>query len=272
MESNSVRDERLFSKFLVDGYKVTTLNTVNHHFIDHIILAKLCLGMLITLLDDLADNPKHIDAKLLSYLYRLIITNKEDIGELSEEQQKTYKLARSLIISLYEHLEELPNYEYLKDYFYFDLEQVFSANKYSALITQKPEGASLYESSRYGHFNMGIVAAGMIDLMGISNLKVNELGEMRAIFHYGQRIGRISNIIYTYEREMKEGDFTNELLIEQNEKKTLENIVFKKKEEACCLLSLIFSCAPKVSSFSCTKYKEGLTKLDDLHLRLKAVI
>jgi hypothetical protein len=64
----SHRDRRLFTDFLVNGYRHTTLNTVSTELFEEVVYAKVCLGMIITLYDDLADHPKYYNPKLLKPL------------------------------------------------------------------------------------------------------------------------------------------------------------------------------------------------------------
>src|SRR4051794_22798126 len=70
---SSHRSESLFRRFLPDGYRMTTIDSVDPAVFDTAILAKVHLGMLITLYDDLADHPRHRNAQLLSELYGLNI-------------------------------------------------------------------------------------------------------------------------------------------------------------------------------------------------------
>ena len=210
---SKIRNIELFSDFLINGYKMTTLSSVDEKYYNNVIMAKMHLGMLITLYDDLADNPKFQDNELLEILYMLPFVESNFIDNLSPDQIKIYDLSKYLLAGLQKYLIDCPNYKVLKDFFQFDIEQIFTSNKYSSLITQLPTGASAYESTRYGSFNMGIVAAGMIDLMGSSRLNIDELGYSRSAFHSAQRMGRISNLIVTLDRELNEKDITNELYI-----------------------------------------------------------
>lgn len=216
------RDRRLFTEFLVRGYRQTTLESVPQELREQVVYAKVCLGMLITLYDDLADNPLYYNPKLLHHLYRL------NLGELmlaplglSAQEQKIFQLARDLFTELELSLRCFVNYVSLKEILVFDIKQIFLANQYAELTTAHPTIRNLTESKAQGPYNMGMVAAGMIDLMASNNFKSEELGAMREMFIKGQRLGRIGNLLFTFEREKKEGDVTNEILLHGDGGKSL---------------------------------------------------
>lgn len=271
------RNVELFSKFLFKGYKMTTLNSVDRVHYNKVIMAKMHLGMLITLYDDLADNPKFQDNELLKILYMLPFADENFKQNLTPEQFRIYNLSRYLISGFKFLLKGLPHYDKLKEFFLFDMEQIFSANKYSSLITSLPEGASAYESVRYGPFNMGIVAAGMIDLMGSSNFKIIELGTSRSAFHHAQRMGRISNLLATLDRELEEDDITNELFIKMHlsydsYKYDREASEGKVIDEFTSLSDNLLKHKKAINSFCIEVYNKGIKKLHDFHLDLKGTI
>src|SRR6185437_8199281 len=71
LNASNLRPEILFRRFLPTGYQQTTLSSVPEELLDSVIISKVCLGMMITLYDDLADNRKFRDSHLLQYLYQL---------------------------------------------------------------------------------------------------------------------------------------------------------------------------------------------------------
>ena len=204
------RNYRLFSEFLPKGYKLTTLSSVKH--IEEVIELKVILGTLITLYDDFADRPDRLNSKLLQLLYRVPFESVEIHNAfLSEEEKESLKFSQVLFKKLIFGLRQLPNYHKLIQIFNFDLKQFFLANQYGELLTQYPYLSNYLENRLYLHHNMGIVMAGVIDLMSLPTIDFSELGQLRSLFLLGQRASRISNVITTYEREEREGDITNEL-------------------------------------------------------------
>ncbi len=187
MRVSPIRHRSLFSRFLPAGYRQTTISSVPVTLIEPVILAKIHLGMIITLYDDFADNPKYRNPRLLGHLYQLNIGRDQLHTDFhSPLERQFFELARQLFLQLKEILTALPNYQLLEPVLQFDIEQFYSCNRHSNLMSQLPEIRNLKESQELGGYNMGIVAAGTIDLMAVSDLDSGELGQCRGIFHLGQ--------------------------------------------------------------------------------------
>lgn len=266
MSISQRRSESLFRDFLITGYKKTTLNSVPHFYFESIIYAKLILGMIITLYDDLADHPQHKNPLLLSFLYQLNIEKDPMLQiPLDTMGQDIHELARFLFSNLTMELKKYPHYELLKPVLQFDMEQFYLCNRHSELISSIPSCQNLHESYALGSYNMGIVAAGTIDLMASPAFHLDELGTCRTIFQMGQRLGRISNVISTLKREIDENDVTNEILIgsieenvSQEEYQEKLRDEFSKKEKQLC--------SQNIKTFCAQKYAEGLLNLHQLHM------
>jgi hypothetical protein len=256
------RNQRLFSEFLPKGYEMTTLDTVENR--NEIIELKIILGTLITLYDDFADRPDRLNPKLLQLLYQIPFENISLPEEFFNIEEKlAFNLAKLLFEKLFTGMKKLQNFHLLFDIFCFDLKQFFLANHYSQLLTQHHHLSNKRENQLYLHHNMGIVMAGMIDLMNVSKFHQSDLGRARSLFLMGQRAGRISNVLTTYEREIKENDRTNELFVSEN----TSNLQI---EHASLIEEM--SHYKYIKSFSCTQYWKGILALNELHSKLKDVI
>lgn len=261
-----LRDKRLFSHFLIPGYQMTTISSVRSDIEEHVQLAKLNLGMLITLIDDLADHPEHFNPKLLEHLYKLLPGQiPSTTPHLSKEDRKTYQLAEKLVTNLDQHLRELPHYQGLIELLIFDLEEIYRANHYAEKMRQFPTLRNLKESQHYGPYNMGMLAAGLIDLMGSKTIDINELGQSRECFLLGQRMGRIGNLLSTYQRELNENDLTNEISLSQDE-------TYSEKLESEFLNLKLELLAKDLKSFNVYNYAQGMEKLFNLHMGLVGII
>ena len=255
------RSRRLFDEFLPIGYEMTTLDTVTDK--TGVVGLKVILGTIITLYDDYADRPDRLNPKLLQLLYRIPFETVDvHSAFLKPNEREALDLAKSLFKKLMDGIEQLPNYSQLNDLFKFDLKQFFLANLYSELLTQQPNLANRLENKLYLHHNMGIVMAGMIDLMCLSQFNFSNLGKARRLFLLGQRAGRISNVLTTFEREKYEGDLTNELLT--TGMPALEGELVRIFE--------FMESTEEISAFSTKAYTLGIRRLHSLHLRLKGVI
>lgn len=268
-ELSPTRSRRLFDEFLPTGYGLTTLDTVRDR--DIVIDTKVILGSIITLYDDYADRPDRLNSRLLELLYRVPFQRVEvHDAFLNQEEKVALELATSLFEKLTSQMEELPNYEELIGLFNFDLKQFLLSNQYAEQLTKNPYLVNNLENRLYLHHNMGIVMAGMIDLMSLPSFEIDGLGMAREIFLLGQRVGRISNIVTTFEREQHEGDVTNEILSHGQQKDASQSLKELENELYCICRSI--STYHKCKNFSAKAYANGMRKLHDLHLNLKGVI
>lgn len=206
------RSDLLFTEFLPRGYTMTTLSCVPDEHFHRVLFIKSVLGMFITLLDDFADNPELRNKELLNKLYRVPFDDEFIKPEsCTETERKICDLALSLRSKMRSSIRFLPNFLSYYDVFKFDFEQVTRANQYSELMTDYPHIINPAECVQFGPYNMGMVLAGMIDLMSCPN-RSNPLGILRQAFIIGQRHARLSNVITTMGRERSERDCTNEII------------------------------------------------------------
>lgn len=278
-----VRNERLFSEFLPRGYRLTTVTSVPESKVDRAVLSKLYLGMLITLIDDLADNPALRNPRLLAEIYLSIegFLAGKDIDSILDPvlvDNDNFVLAKLLLKGLMETASSLPNYEKFRASLQFDLREIFLANRFSELISLQPELATLCEVKHHGPYNMGMVAAGTLDLMASPTIAEAKIAVAREIFLLGQRVGRICNVLTTLERELAEGDLTNEIIVRSRKEglplDSSENIeAFRAglEREMELLFTKILANAGE-APFAVDAYVAGLRKLYRLHRRLEGVI
>ncbi len=272
---SSIRSDALFREFLPAGYRLTTLDSVRADRFSAVVLAKVHLGMLITLYDDFADHPRHLNPRLLSRLYGLNLGCDQPMpGCLTAAEKRTFELARYLFDQLDRLLARVsfpPHYTQLLPVLRFDLEQFYTANRHAELMTRVPGIRNLTEARQLGPHNMGMVAAGTIDLMATDNFDCAELGRCREVFLLGQRLGRISNLVLTFDRERAEGDATNEIEIASQagggSLASCRRALLQEFSE-----KLVQVRAAKIGSFGVDSYAGGLLALHGLHRSFQGVI
>jgi hypothetical protein len=264
------RAPELFSYFFVKGYRCTTLNSVLDEHKNNTWHAKMYLGMLITLIDDLADNPKCFNPNLLNLLYNDQITEQEN---LSANDMNLLNLKNFLFTNMHFHLTKLPNHQDLIGFFKFDLEKIYLSNKFSELLTRNIFTCNNYEIQLYGSYTMGVLAAGMIDLMGVENINYNEVGKCREVFITGQRLAKIANNIATFAREKSEGDVTSEIAhAMQASNRDFAYHKHQLEKEFAHGIGLIKSAQKNLRNFDTVAYARGITKLFDLNMSLIGTI
>ena len=257
------RDIRLFREFLPNGYKMITLSSVNENIRDANLLVKVCLGTIITLYDDLADHPKFHNPDLLKVLYQIPFSRK---NPREPDGHPLYAAISELWDIVFSTISVFPHYHFLRQAFEFDILQVFNANRYAEMITDSPFLFNTKESRSYLPHNMGIVLVGTVDLMCSPCVDIKSIGFARSLFFEAQKAARIMNMIVTVDREVKEGDVTNELVFSIDRSFAILSLENEINE---ILRSLRFQNA---THFSIEDYVYGMKNLFELHKTMQGVI
>lgn len=283
------RTDQLFTEFLPLGYSMTTLTSVASDLYEDVIIAKCHLGMLITLMDDFADVPTQANVNLLHAIYKIPHDTHSAATKLTPHEIKILNLAKYLHINMFKLISQLPNYNYFENIFRYDYLRAYQANYYAELLTAHPEIIYPTEFSEIRPFNMGMMIAGMIDLLASPKLRLSELGLMREVFRLGQRYGSIANSIFTFAREHMQNDITNEILIRAISRNLIslrmltqysplelqakvEHIITELQTEQIALLNSVAECEHKILTFSCASYQKSLTQLHALHQTMAGII
>ncbi|WP_409479775.1 hypothetical protein [Pseudobdellovibrio sp. HCB154] len=260
------RKPELFNEFLVKGYTAITLSSVSEEKFSDLLQTKICLGTLITLYDDFADRPSQSNPFLLESLYQLDFKT----HSLASENH-VIDFAKSLFENMHKILSCQPHYNQLIEILNFDLKQFYSTNQYSSLVTANPFINNQTENRHYTHHNMGMIIAGMMDLMASEKIQHSEFGAIREVLFLGQRMGRIFNVLVTRQREALDGDITGELAALKSEEE-IALAVHKLRQEICVLHKKIQSFETQITTFSVKSYLEGLIKVQKLHEKMEGII
>lgn len=284
------RNDALFTEFLPQGYSHVTLSSVNLSLADNLLIAKIHLGIFITLLDDFADNPNYLNSKLLTEIYKIPFYSEYiQFLHLNKQEKEIISLADYVIQKLIQHIETLPHYATLKKLFEFDLRQFYSANHFCELINTIPSLANPEEIISLRPYNMGMVISGMLDIMASPTFDLSELGKTREILYLGQRFGSICNTLITFHRELLEHDVTNEIIIKGFSRQLvtpaelqsdfhemitnkLANVFQELDQERSSILTKITRLGEQIHSFDCEQYIASLINLQCLHEALRGVI
>jgi len=265
------RKPALFNEFLLKGYTAVTLSCVPANKFSELLQAKLCMGTLITLYDDFADRPATSNPELLERLYQLNFNNHSAVKIFNDYNSQVVNFASSLFSQMTDVLQQLPHYKEFSDVLNFDLLQFYSANQYSSLLTAKPYLNNTLENRRYTHHNMGMVIVFMMDLMAADQIDRSELGAIREVFLYGQRMGRIFNVLATRHREALDGDVTGELTICKTHQE-LNDAIENLYQEIEVLKRKILGFEKQIKTFSVATYLEGLIQVQKLHEKMEGTI
>ena len=106
-------------------------------------------------------------------------------------------------------LSQTPMFDEFESLWKFDIDQFLSAMEYSQLVNLHPGLANPTEHDVYTPHNMLMVSFGTIDLMCSPQIRIEEYGTIREMLWHAQAMGRIGNILATWQRELRERDNSN---------------------------------------------------------------
>ena len=280
-------DSRLID-FYREGFRATTLSSVPNGYREYTLLTKLHLAILMILLDNHVRTPSC--EKALERLSQISLCSEPlDPNFEKVRDQEFFNLVLSLRNTLIKSTEHLPQFLSFQKFLEFDLSQILQSYRYTQLVLIHPSVTNPSELSTYGPHTMGQIVAGMIDLMASPHVVDQELGSIRTMLAIGQRMVRISNILATFQRELTEGDMTNELTslaIEQNgwtppsltdqmglgHKSLYKRLKRTLKAEHTHLFVQLERYIPLIKTFDVSQYKEGLRSVHRLHERMRFVL
>jgi len=195
-------------KWCLHGLKLTTLPCVDPALADHLCDTKLLAVMFGVLLDDVADQLGDWD-----YLRELLGMIRGgtlgDVSKISREQQTHAEFTYSLWQTIHERLRSYPLFGVHEELLDYDHQQIFNTMQYSCLVNRQLYMLNLPEHDMYLPHNMQMMSFATMDLMCSPNFQQHELGALREAVWHSQCMGRIGNLVSTWQREIGDRDFTS---------------------------------------------------------------
>lgn len=111
------------------------------------------------------------------------------------------------------NLKTAPEYETYEEWFKYDLRQSIAAIEYSYLATSNPGVTTLEEHVRRESHNMMMYPYADIDLMFGKEQSTRDVAILREAVWNAQLMARIGNWLSTWERELREGDFSSGIVV-----------------------------------------------------------
>ncbi len=189
------------------GVEITTLSTVPEERWDHVCDTKALGVVFDVLVDDVADAES--DSHFLEKLIAITRDEPVDITHLSEKRKKYFLFTLKVWKLMWERFSSYPRYEEFKDVLKYDYRQLMNSMRYSLLIKDHPFIMNVAEHDAYLPHNMHMVASGTIDVMTSEEFDIEDMGRLRKILLYAQYMGRIGNLVTTWEREIWEKDYSS---------------------------------------------------------------
>jgi len=167
---------------------------------------KTILTMFVTLLDDLAemghDRETFEEASQIPYRPESVDPEREGVdAEQLQFIQEVWDVFE-------EGIEAAPMHDEYRDIFDCDLRQTLNAIDYSRVLNENVELANMEGIEHYDPHNMLMFPYANVDLMYSPSFEGADLGTLRSVIWNLQRMARIGNWTTTWERELREGDYT----------------------------------------------------------------
>jgi len=201
---------RFLWQWCLKGVGLTTLPSVLPNLREHVIETKMLSILYGTLIDDIADREQ--DREML----QMAISLGSDDDWLAERlalwtgRRRDYlQMIARLWAEAWRRCQSYPRFSEFEFLLRFDNEQSLNAMRYALLANQSPSILNSIEHDLYQPHNMQIMFMASVDLCASPGFDVNELGIAREIFWHAQRMGRIGNMLTTWEREVLDRDFTS---------------------------------------------------------------
>ena len=181
---------------------------VNKKYHKSLIKTKFLFEMFIILLDDVSE--KKGDHRLLDELL-CVPSGKKKIKScrLKKKEEEYLQFTIKVWNEIRCIIKKYPHYKESKDIFNYDVDQLLNSIRYANLLYNNNCLINEEEFWMYLPWSMQIVISYDIDLMCISKFSDDDLRIFREIILLAQKMGRIGNWISTWERELREGDFSS---------------------------------------------------------------
>lgn len=183
-----------------------TLPCVEPAHRDRVPVDKTITILFITLLDDCLE--KRGDEATFNELARIPLPAQTARPDRTGADGQYVRFAQRVWTTLIDRLRAAPHFEEYVDLFRFDIEQAIDAIRYTQIPITSPQLATMGDLERCETHNMAMFAYADIDLMHSPIAVQRELGPLRDAVWDAQFMARIGNWISTWERELREGDFS----------------------------------------------------------------
>ncbi len=193
--------------WLYEMFQVIQFPTVDSRYNSSLLKAKTLLTMHIVLLDDIADKTQ--EKRVFEEIYKTsFFAEFIDWNNLTKKEQDYIRFDIEVWNEVKREIMRYPGYKNLEEIFYFDIDQVLNANRYSCLLNKNLHLINKSESWVYPCFNMAAFTYTDLDLMCSVGVNPGKIGLLREVIWNAQKMARIGNWLSTWEREIYEDDYT----------------------------------------------------------------
>ncbi|MBW3542628.1 MAG: hypothetical protein KY476_20385 [Planctomycetes bacterium] len=188
--------------------ELTTLSSVAAEWREELIDTKTLGVMWDVMLDDVADRGG--DPRMLEMLLGVMEgTAVASFSDCSAAERPYAAFTVRLWKEIESRARRYPRFAEFESLLRFDYRQLANVMRYSHLLNRNLDLLNLSEHDLYTPHNMHIMICSTFDMMCSPGFDRRELGLVREMVWQGQCMGRIGNLVTTWERELGERDFTS---------------------------------------------------------------
>ena len=200
---------RFLWQWCLKGVGLTTLPCVASELRQHVMETKMLSILYGTLIDDIADREQ--DREMFQMAISLVSDDwlADRLALWTGRRREYLEMIARLWAEVWSRCQTYPRFAEFEFLLRFDNEQSLNAMRYALLANQSPGILNSIEHDLYQPHNMQIMFMASVDLCASPTFDLNELGMAREIFWHAQRMGRIGNMLTTWEREVLDRDFTS---------------------------------------------------------------
>lgn len=200
---------RFLWQWCLNGVGMTTLSCVPPEIRQHVIETKMLSILFGTLIDDIADREQ--DRDMLEIAISMTADNcpEERLNIWDSRRRACLDVIGQIWNEVWSRCKTYPRFKDFEQLLRFDNEQILNAMRFALLVNQRPSLLNVVEHDLYQPHNMQVMFMASVDLAASPSFDLDELGHAREVFWHAQRMGRIGNMITTWEREVLDRDFTS---------------------------------------------------------------
>lgn len=204
-KSVAPRNADFLFPWLYSVYDKTYLPSIDNDFKDILSLDKTKLTIFDVLVDDLADNSKLRNRRLLEQAIRIPWNGKKSF------ENQYLNVIKKIWVDCADSIKQYPRYGEFEDIFYFDLDQVMNSMRYSYLVNTA-DFSSYMEDEMYLNHGVMVILHCDMDLMCSPDFDFGDLRKLRPILHWVQDVAHLGNLLNTYPKEIQEADFSSPII------------------------------------------------------------
>lgn len=192
---------------------------------------KFLITMFVILLDDMVDKAKN--KKLINELLNILFGRKHlQLRKVRSKDKEYLKFASKIWDYIKKTIKRYPRFREFEDIFQHDIFQILIAMNFTFLVNKSLYLINKTEYWAYSPYPMQSMVYCTLDLMCAPKFNIKELSSIREMFWHAQKMARIGNWISTWEREIRENDFTSGVFVYAIDSNLFSVNELKKEKES----------------------------------------